>query len=72
MQETSIQPELLDVTETARLIGQAISTVHKAHRAGRMPAPVRLGRSIRWRRAELLAWIQAGCPSREAWEAANT
>lgn len=32
--------------------------------AGRTPR-------ARWRRAELLAWIEAGCPDREAWEAAG-
>ena len=30
---------------------------------------VRLGRSVRWRRDELLAWLEAGCPARDRWEA---
>ncbi len=31
-------------------------------RSGRMPEPVYLGRIPRWRLAELMDWIEAGCP----------
>jgi predicted DNA-binding transcriptional regulator AlpA len=35
------------------------------------PAPIRIGgRSmVRYRRAELLAWIEHGCPDRKRWQA---
>jgi predicted DNA-binding transcriptional regulator AlpA len=37
--------------------------------AGRAPAPLRLSRGcVRWRRAELIAWTEAGCPDRRTWE----
>jgi hypothetical protein len=36
---------------------------------GQVPAPIRVGRSVRWRLKELAAWVRAGCPDREAWEA---
>jgi predicted DNA-binding transcriptional regulator AlpA len=32
------------------------------------PAPVRIGKTVRWRREELLAWIKEGCPCRREWE----
>ncbi len=35
---------------------------------GRIPRPVRVGRSTLWRVEELHAWIAAGCPTREHWE----
>lgn len=31
--------------------------------SGDAPAPRRLGRLVRWSRAEIMAWIGAGCPS---------
>jgi predicted DNA-binding transcriptional regulator AlpA len=34
--------------------------------AARMPAPVRLGGLVRWRRQELLDWLAAGCPAANA------
>ena len=33
------------------------------------PRPVRIGRSVRWQRAELTAWVTAGCPDRSEWDA---
>lgn len=36
---------------------------------GEIPRPKKLGRSVRWQLSELAAWIEAGCPDRETWEA---
>jgi predicted DNA-binding transcriptional regulator AlpA len=30
--------------------------------AGKVPQPVRIGRSTRWRYAEVREWIETGCP----------
>jgi predicted DNA-binding transcriptional regulator AlpA len=30
--------------------------------AGKVPPPVRIGRSTRWRLAEIRSWIDRGCP----------
>lgn len=60
--------ELLDVTEVAALLGGCSTRhVYRLTDADRMPRPVRLGALVRWRRAELLAWIAAGCPSHKQW-----
>jgi predicted DNA-binding transcriptional regulator AlpA len=59
----------LDASEAAALIGIARSTFWKLHASGRTPAPLRMsGRVVRWRRAELAAWVAAGCPAREKWK----
>lgn len=36
--------------------------------AGKIPQPIRVGRSTLWRYLELRAWVNAGCPDRETWE----
>lgn len=58
--------ELLDVRAVAALLG-ACSTRHvfRLADAGRMPKPIKLGGLVRWRRAEVLEWIAAGCPNRD-------
>ena len=43
------------------------SMVHKLNSAGKLPAPVRLGRCLRWRADEINAWLADGCPSRSEW-----
>jgi excisionase family DNA binding protein len=55
--------ELLDVASVAELCGCSSRTVRRLSDAGKMPRPVKLGSLVRWRRSELQAWIDAGCPS---------
>ena len=55
--------ELLDVRAVALLLGGcSIRHVHRLADAGKMPPRVKLGSLVRWRRAEVLDWISAGCP----------
>ena len=53
--------QLLDVRSVAALLGCSTRHVYRLADAGRMPPPVRLGALIRWRRADLDAWIAGGC-----------
>ena len=58
--------ELLDVKTVAELLGGCSTRhVYRLADAGRMPKPVKLGSLIRFRRAELQAWIDAGCPGQQ-------
>ncbi len=52
---------LLDVAGVAAMCDCSPKLVRRLSEAGKMPAPVRLGRLLRWRKAEILAWINAGC-----------
>lgn len=54
--------ELLNVTELAALTKLGPRTVWRFRDEGRLPAPVTLGRCIRWRRSDIEGWIMAGCP----------
>jgi len=60
---------LLRDTEAAALCGLSRSGWRKAHSAGRVPLPVRIGRACRWRADELRRWCDAGCPNRDTWAA---
>jgi predicted DNA-binding transcriptional regulator AlpA len=62
-------PLLVSDRDAAALCGLGRSTWWRLHSAGKTPAAVKLGRSVRWNRAELEAWISAGCPVRRECEA---
>ena len=53
---------LLDVKEASRLCSISASMLYKLNAAGSMPTPIRIGALMRWRRKDLLKWINAGCP----------
>ena len=58
----TIVPELLTTAQAARLLGIGERTLWRHSRSGTAPAPVTIGGTVRYRRAELAAWIGAGCP----------
>jgi len=62
-QSTSIDlRELLTAAEAAEMAGVGKRSWWRYSSSGKAPAPVRIGRSVRWRRAELADWIARGCP----------
>ena len=58
----------LSACEVARLLAISERHLWTLHSSGRLPRPVKLGRSVRWNRGELQRWLDAGCPSRDRWE----
>ena len=58
----------LPAREVAKLLGISERLVWTMHATGQIPRPVRLRRCSRWNRSELVAWLEAGCPSRGSWE----
>jgi len=60
---------LVTAEAAAQLCGISLRTWRRLEREGMVPKPVQLGGRIkRYRRAELLAWMEAGCPSGEQWD----
>ena len=60
---------LLSAADAAHAVGVSRSGFWKLHASGRVPAPVRLGRRVLWRRHDLELWVAGGCPSRDRFEA---
>lgn len=63
------EPLLLDAAKASHLCGVSRSAWWSLNSAGRVPRCIHLGRRALWSRRELVAWIDAGCPPREKWEA---
>ena len=68
MPTTPVPPDraasvLLDVRAVAALLDCSRRHIYRLADAGRMPAPVRIGALVRWRRSDLDAWLAAGCPA---------
>lgn len=53
------QKQLLDVQEVKQLTGFSITTIYKYVKNGTFPQPKKCGRSIRWRLADVMDYINA-------------
>ncbi|MBP7746436.1 MAG: AlpA family phage regulatory protein [Phycisphaerae bacterium] len=56
---------LLRVQEVGHRLGVSARQCWKLLASGRLPAPVRLGRSVRWRDSDIARFVRDGCPSRD-------
>lgn len=64
--------ELLTAKDVSARLRISQRQVWKLYSAARLPEPVRLGRCVRWRQADIDEWVRLGCPSRERFEAECT
>lgn len=64
--DAPLRPLLVDINRLAVLLGRSVASLERDQAAGRLPAPVRIGGSKKWRLADIQAWVAAGCPTRKA------
>ena len=58
----------LDAKALAAALHVSLRTIRVLDSGGKLPKPIRLGRSVRWPTEELCDWLRAGAPNRETWE----
>lgn len=56
-------PLLIPVEEVARMFSISTRSVWRLRSAGKLPEPIRIGGSVRWRTEEVAEWMARGCPS---------
>jgi len=56
---------LLKVDALAQILDLSKRTVHRLNCAGKIPCPVKINGSVRWRQSDIDLWIELGCPDRE-------
>jgi len=58
---------------TAQAVGKMLSLskrqIFRLNSCGKMPAPIRIGGSVRWANSTIQSWIDMGCPDRQTFEA---
>ncbi|MGF1635239.1 MAG: helix-turn-helix transcriptional regulator [Phycisphaerae bacterium] len=57
---------MLPTVMAASYCGVTPAAWRKLDASGRCPSPIKLGRTLLWRRADLDRWITDGCPARDA------
>lgn len=60
MKETNL---LLSAEKVAEVLDISIRTLWRLRAARQIPAPIRVGGSVRWRTKDLEVWIAKGCPT---------
>lgn len=63
------EPVLITAAMLAEWLNVSERHIHNLRNDGKLPAPVLLGRAVRWNAGEIQAWLAAGAPERKAWEA---
>ena len=66
----ALTKHLLTAEEAAERLGISPAHFFRMNSSGALgPRPIKLGEKCsRWRAAELQAWVDAGCPTREKWQ----
>lgn len=72
MSTIAIETETIDFRGLGAMLDRSIPSLHRDDSAGRLPKGIRIGRSRKWLRSEIMAWLEAGCPPRDEWERAKS
>ena len=59
--ESTCVVEMVNARTAAAIVGVSRRSWSRFVAEGRAPKPIRLGRCVRWRVAEIRNWIAAGC-----------
>lgn len=55
---------LLTAKDLSEMLGVSVRQVRRMQAAEKLPEAIYIGRLPRWRASEIIAWMDAGCPSR--------
>lgn len=67
-----IEPLLVDLEETKRIVGQSRSAIYEGIKQGAFPKPIKIGAASRWVFAELEAWVAQKIAERDGADQAET
>jgi len=60
--------ELLSAADCARMCHISKRQWFRLNSSGKIPAPVRIGGSVRWRQSDIEHWLDLCCPDRQTFE----
>lgn len=59
---------LMSARDLGEVLRISVRSVWRLNASGKLPRPVRIGRSVRWRRCDIDRWIELGCPDRRTFD----
>jgi predicted DNA-binding transcriptional regulator AlpA len=66
---TESNEQLLTAKDIARRLSLSKRQIFRLNNCAKIPAPLRISGSVRWRLSDIAKWIELGCPSRKDFEA---
>jgi predicted DNA-binding transcriptional regulator AlpA len=67
-----LSSRLVDREAVAQALGVSTRKLQRMESELLVPAPLRIGRNVRWPADEIDAWSASRCPPREQWERLQT
>lgn len=61
--------ELLDAKTLGQKLRLSRRQIFRLNSSSKLPAPIRIGGSVRWAESTIAAWLKAGAPDRKTFEA---
>ncbi len=72
MSNLAVTEKLLTAKEVGQMLSLSKRQIFRLNSSGKIPAPVRIGGSVRWRlERDILPWLTMGCPDRRTFEASQ-
>jgi len=69
MTKTRDEIQLLTAQELGALLNLSKRQVFRLNACGKIPAPIRIGGSVRWLASDIEDWLATGAPDRRTFEA---
>ncbi|AQQ09639.1 putative transcriptional regulator [Sedimentisphaera cyanobacteriorum] len=69
MKTQEIGQKLLTAKAVSEMLSLSKRQIFRLNCCGKMPAPIRIGGSVRWANSTIQSWIDMGCPDRQTFEA---
>jgi predicted DNA-binding transcriptional regulator AlpA len=67
--EANSNIQLLTAKDAAQLCRLSKRSWFRLHACGKVPTPIHIGGSVRWRRSDIELWQSMNCPDRTTFEA---
>ena len=68
-EKTQTQERLLSAEAVGRMLSLSRRQIFRLNSCGKIPAPLRIGGSVRWAERTILRWLGMGAPDRHEFEA---
>lgn len=66
---TKSEIQLLTAKQLGGLLSLSKRQIFRLNSCGKLPAPIRIGGSVRWAESIIAAWLKVGAPDRKTFEA---